>query len=169
MAKKAAFGGILVACALMFSYVEYMIPINIGFPGIKLGLANMVIIVVLYGFGVKYAFAVNIVRIFIASLLFSGIFGMLFALTGGILSLTAMALLSRTDIFGIPGVSITGGVVHNMGQLIVAGVFIANFAVFYYLPVLLISGALTGLLNGILSGIIINRMSPVFLALEIKK
>ena len=159
MAKKAALGGVLTACALIFSYVEYLVPINIGVPGIKLGLANIVIIVALYGLGAKYAFAINITRILIAGMLFSGVFGMLFGLTGGILSLTVMALLVRTNVFGVAGISVAGGVAHNIGQLVAAAFFIANFAVVYYLPVLLLSGVLTGLLIGLLSDILMRRLN----------
>ena len=159
MAKKTALGGVLTACALIFSYVEYLVPISIGVPGIKLGLANAVIIVALYGLGVKYAFAINITRIVIAGLLFSGIFGMLFGLFGGVLSLTVMALLKRAGIFGVTGISVAGGAAHNIGQLAVAAFFIANFAVIYYLPVLLISGVLTGLLIGIIAGALLQRLS----------
>jgi len=163
MAKKTAYCGVLTACALIFSYIEFLVPVNIGFPGIKLGLANAAIIVVLYGVGVKYAFAVNIVRILIAGFLFSGVFGIMFGLSGGVLSLTAMALLKRADIFGITGVSAAGGVAHNIGQLAAAFLFIANFAVLYYLPVLIISGALAGVCVGILSQILVSRLSRFFL------
>ena len=158
MAKKAAYRGVLTACALIFSYIEYLVPVNIGFPGIKLGLANIVIIIALYEMGAKYAFAINMTRIFIAALLFTGLFGMLFGLTGGVLSLAVMSLLRRADIFSVTGVSVAGGVTHNIGQLVAAAVLIANFAVVYYLPVLLISGALTGVFIGMLSRIILRRL-----------
>ena len=161
MAKKAAYGGVMTACALIFSYIEYLAPINIGFPGIKLGLANIVIIIALYWLGVKYAFAINVTRIFIAALLFSGLYGMLFGLTGGILSLSLMALLKRVDIFSVTGVSVVGGLAHNIGQLIAASFLIANFAVVYYLPVLLISGALTGVFIGVLSQIMLRRLGKM--------
>ena len=157
MAKKTALGGVLTACALIFSYVEFLMPVNIGAPGIKLGIANVVVIVALYSLGVKYAFAINITRIVIAGLLFTGIFGMLFGLAGGVISLTVMALLKRTNFFGITGVSAAGGAAHNIGQLAVAALFIANFAVMYYLPVLLISGAVTGFLIGLLSDVLMQR------------
>lgn len=163
VAKKTAYGGVMTACALIFSYVEYLIPINIGFPGIKLGLANIVTVIALYGLGEKYAFAINIMRIFLAALLFTGIFGMMFGLCGGVLSLAAMALLKRTDVFGVTGVSVTGGVVHNMGQFLIAVMFIANFAALYYLPVLILSGAAAGLFIGLLSDIILKRLAAFLL------
>ena len=157
-AGKAAFGGVLTACALIFSYVEHMVPVSIGFPGVKLGIANVVIIVALYAVGAKCAFAVNVIRIFIAAMLFSGMFGMLFGLAGGLLSLFTMTLLKRAGIFSVVGVSIAGGVAHNIGQLLAAAAFIANFAVAYYLPVLLLSGALTGALVGALSHAALSRL-----------
>ena len=138
----------MTACALIFSYVEYLIPINIGVPGVKLGIANVVIIVALYKLGTQYAFAINIVRIVTSALLFSGVFGMLFGLTGGVLSLIVMALMKKLDIFSVTGVGVAGGVTHNMGQLLTAALLIANFTVIYYLPVLLISGALAGFCVG---------------------
>ena len=158
MAKKMAYGGVLTACALIFSYVEYAIPVNIGFPGIKLGLANIVIVVALYGLGIKYAFAINLTRVVVAALLFSGVFGMFFGLAGGLASLCVMAVLKRADRFSVIGVSVAGGAAHNMGQLLAATFLIANFAVLYYLPVLLISGALTGALIGLLSKILLERL-----------
>jgi len=145
----------LTACALIFSYVEYLVPVNIGVPGIKLGLANIVIIVALYKMGIKYAFTINLVRIAISALLFSGVSGLMFGLTGGILSLTAMALLKKLDLFSVVWVSVFGGIVHNMGQLLVAALLLANFAVVYYLPVLLVSGALTGACIGFLARILL--------------
>lgn len=157
MAKKVAFSGVFAACALIFSYVEYMVPINIGVPGIKPGLANIVIIIALYGLGVKYALAINIVRVIMSALLFSGVLGMAFGLTGGILSVIVMAALLKLDIFSIAGISAVGGIIHNMGQLLVAAIVIADFAVFYYFPVLLISGALTGFFVGLLANIVIKR------------
>jgi len=150
-AKKAAYGGVMTACALILSYIEYLLPINIGVPGIKLGLANIVTVVVLFWLGAGYAFAVNTLRIVVAALLFSGVFGMLFGLAGGTLSIAVMVLAKRTGAFSIVGASIAGGVAHNIGQLLVAAAFISNFAVLYYLPVLLTSGALTGLVIGILA------------------
>jgi heptaprenyl diphosphate synthase len=158
MAKKTAIGGVLTACALIFSYVEYLVPVNIGFPGIKLGLANIVIIVALYRLGTTYALIINVTRIFIAALLFSGMMGMLFGLSGGVLSIIIMAQLKRADVFSVVGISIAGGVCHNIGQLLIAWALIANFAVLYYLPVLLFFGAITGLCIGLLSRILIERI-----------
>ena len=163
-AKKTAYGGVLAACALMFSYIEYLMPISIGVPGIKLGLANLVVIVALYWLGVGNAFAVNIVRIVFSSLLFSGLVSMFFGLAGGMLSLFAMALLKRTGAFSVVGVSIAGGAVHNIGQILVAAAFISNFAVFYYLPALLMSGALTGLLIGVLARSALDKITLSFSA-----
>ena len=157
MSKKAAYSGVLTACALIFSYIEYMLPLNIGVPGIKLGLANIVVIVALYVLGAKYAFAINIVRISAAAILFSGLFGMLFGLTGGLLSLVVMTGLKKIGLFSVTGVSVAGGAAHNIGQLLAATFIIANFAVLYYLPILLISGALTGAGVGLLAAIVLKR------------
>jgi len=158
MAKRIALCGVLTSCALIFAYVEYLIPISIGVPGIKLGLANIVVIVALYRLGLAYAFAINVVRIVIASLLFTGALGMMFGLTGGILSLALMAALKKTDAFSVTGISAAGGAVHNLGQLAVAAALIESFAVVFYLPILLVSGVLTGLAVGLAATVVIQRI-----------
>ena len=118
--KKLAFSAMFAALALIFSYVEVLIPIPVPIPGVKLGIANLVIIIALYRMGFKYAFSINCVRILIAGLLFSGVFGMIYSFAGGILSIIVMFLLKKTGWFSMVGVSMAGGVTHNLGQLICA-------------------------------------------------
>ena len=118
--KKLALSAILAALAMILSYVEAMVPMPVPIPGIKLGLANLVILLAIYRLGFKYALAINCIRIFVTGLLFTGAFGILYSLAGGLLSLLVMYLLYRTGIFSMVGVSMAGGVAHNLGQLLTA-------------------------------------------------
>lgn len=156
--EKITYCALLAALGLIFSYIEILVPFNIGIPGVKLGVANLVIIVALYALGSRYAFAINMVRIIIAGLLFSGVFGLLYSMAGALLSFAAMIAAKRTGIFSVTGVSICGGVFHNLGQIIVATVVIGNLKVFAYLPVLIISGVITGTIIGIVAALILRRL-----------
>ena len=149
------------ALALIFSYVEVLIPIPVPVPGIKLGLANLVIIIAIYRMGFKYAFTINMVRIVAAGLLFSGVFGMIYSLAGGILSIVVMYLLYRTGLFSMVGVSMAGGVCHNLGQLLTACLLLQNTGILSYFSVLLFSGLISGILIGILAYVIEKRL-PAF-------
>ena len=106
--------GLLAALALIFSYVEALVPFNAGVPGIKLGLANLVPLIILYRLDARYAFAANLIRVFLAGLLFSGIFAALYSLAGSVTSFLVMYLLKKTNLFSMIGVSTAGGVFHNI-------------------------------------------------------
>ena len=155
---RVAVFGVFTALALIFSYVELLIPINFGIPGAKLGLANLVIIIVLYKSDWKEALLLSVVRIVLAGFLFGNLFGILYSLAGGILSLAVMVLLKRSGAFSIIGVSMAGGVSHNVGQLIMAMLVVETYAVGYYLPVLLIAGLITGTLIGIAGREMLKRL-----------
>ena len=146
--SKLATAAMLSCLALIFSYIEFLIPIDLGMPGIKLGLANLLIIIALYGLKWKYALAINIVRIILSGLLFSGVFGVIYSLAGGLLSFLVMAVLKRSGKFSIVGVSMAGGAFHNLGQIIIAALLVSNAKIFYYFPVLLFSGIATGIIIG---------------------
>lgn len=156
--KTIATTSMFATLALIFSYIEAILPFSLGIPGVKLGLANFVIIVALYKMNFKYAFFINLIRITISGLLFSGVFGMFYSLSGGLLSLLIMYLLKRTQMFSMVGVSMAGGVAHNLGQLLTASLIVSNFKMFFYFPVLMFSGLLTGILIGILSYIISDKI-----------
>ncbi|MBQ5441306.1 MAG: Gx transporter family protein [Firmicutes bacterium] len=156
--KVVAISAMFAALALIFSYVEVLIPIPLPIPGIKLGIANLVIIIAIYRLGLKHALTINLVRIVAAGLLFSGVFGMIYSLAGGILSTVGMYLLYRTDRFSMVGVSMAGGVLHNLGQLLTACVLLSNTALMSYFAVLLFSGMITGILIGLLSYVIEKRL-----------
>lgn len=146
----------MAALALIFSYVEAIIPYSPGVPGIKLGIANIVTVIALYKFGPKDAAAVSIIRIVIAGLLFNGLFGMLYSLAGAIVSLIGMILLKKTDLFSVVGVSMAAGVLHNLGQLLMASALIADLRIFFYFPVLLFSGIAAGIFVGIVSAYVLR-------------
>ena len=156
--KKLTRTALLAALALIFSYIEVLIPFSPAIPGIKLGIANLVVIVALYHMGLKYAITINVVRIFIAGLLFSGVFGIIYSLAGAILSMTVMVLLKKTGLFSVAGVSMAGGVAHNLGQILAAAFLVSNLSIFIYFPVLIFSGLISGALIGIVAYIILERL-----------
>lgn len=152
MARKVSYCAMLVALAMIFSYVEVLIPINQGIPGIKLGIANLVTVTGLYFLNPGEVLLIAVVRIVLVSFLFGNGMSLIYSLAGGLLSFAVMLLLKRAKIFSIPGVSMAGGIAHNAGQLLVAAFVVKNIKLFYYFPVLLIAGTLTGALIGMLAG-----------------
>ena len=158
MKQKTAYMGMFLALALILSYVEALIPFHFGLPGIKLGLANLITVVMLYCVGTKEAFLISVLRIVLSGFLFGNPFSIFYSLSGGILSFFAMFLLKKTQKLHVVSVSVTGGIFHNIGQLAVAAAVVWNYNLFYYMPVLLIAGFLTGLLIGILAQEMIVRM-----------
>lgn len=162
-AKKIASLSLLIALALIFSYVEAIIPYNPGIPGVKLGVANIVTIIALYTYGNKDAFIVNIVRVFIAGLLFNGIFGACYAMAGAMVSLIGMIILKKTKLFSVVGVSMACGVLHNLGQLLVAAFLISDLKIFFYFPVLMFSGIIAGIAVGIASTVVLARLNKTVL------
>lgn len=156
--KKITIVALMAALALIFSYIEVLIPFSVGVPGIKLGIANLVIIVSLYYLGAGYAFIVNVVRILIAGVLFNGLFGAVYSLAGALVSFAVMVLLKRTKIFSVTGVSMAGGVAHNLGQILVAAFLVSNIKVFAYFPVLIISGVISGAVIGVLAYLILRKL-----------
>ncbi len=140
----------MIALALALSYTERFIPLQlvIPLPGIKLGLANIVTLVVLYRMRPKYAFAVLIPRCVLGALFGGGITGLLFSLTGGVLALLTMAVSKKTGWFSVYGVSILGAAAHNIGQILASMVLMHSVYIGAYLPWLLIAAVVTGLLTG---------------------
>lgn len=159
MTKKVAYMGMLVALAFIFSYIESLIPITVGIPGIKLGLANMVIIVTLYTMGTGPAFVLSLVRIVLTGFTFGNLAMMMYSLGGGMLSLLIMVIARKMKLFSVTGVSVLGAVFHNIGQILVAAIVVENSSLFYYLPVLLVSGVFFGVVIGMVGAILIKRLS----------
>ncbi len=158
---KIAIYGLLVALAFILSYIESLFPLAIGIPGIKLGLANLVVIVAIYKLGVKEAFTLSIIRIILVGFTFGSPSSMMFSLVGGLLSWLLMVIFQKSKLFSMVGVSIIGGIAHNIGQIIVSILVLENINIIYYLPFLLVSGVITGGLIGILAAIIIKRLKSM--------
>lgn len=147
-----------LALALVAGYLETLVPINLGIPGVKLGLANIVNMILLYTAGFPAAMAIAMARVLLSGLLFGNGFAIVYSGAGALLSMLAMAVLKKTGRFSATGVSIAGGVFHNLGQILVAMVVLETGALLYYLPVLIISGLAAGLLIGLVSGMLIRRL-----------
>lgn len=156
--KKIAYMGLFAAIAIIFGYVESLVPFFAGIPGIKLGLANLSVLFILETYTWKEAALVSMVRILVIGFMFGNMFSILYSMAGAALSLTVMTLMKRFSGFSILGVSVAGGVSHNIGQLIIAALIVENTSLFYYAPVLLISGVITGILIGILTGEVTKRI-----------
>lgn len=156
--KKTAYLGLFAAIAIIFGYVESLIPFFAGIPGMKLGLANLAVLFILEKYSWKEAALVSTVRILVIGFLFGNMFSILYSLAGAALSLTVMTLMKKFSGFSILGISVAGGVSHNIGQLIVASLIVENTSLLYYAPALLISGVVTGLLIGLLTGEITKRI-----------
>jgi len=154
--KTLATSAVLTSVALIFSYVEVLVPISIGIPGIKLGLANIVVVMALYTLGQKYAAIINLVRIALSALMFGNAYSIVYALSGGLLSFVVMLLLknlkkSGTPLFSLVGVSMAGGVFHNFGQLLASAVVLQTVKIMYYFPVLTVAGMITGIITGFIA------------------
>lgn len=158
MRNKVAYLGVLLALALICSYVESLIPFYFGIPGVKLGLTNIVVVLMLYCVGTKEALTISVLRILLAGFMFGNMFSILYSLAGGLLSFLVMYLLKRINRLGILPVSVSGGMFHNVGQLVVAAFVVENYNIFYYMPILLIAGVVTGLLIGIAAQEMILRI-----------
>ena len=152
--KRTVELGFLLAVALILSYVESLIPFTFGIPGIKLGLPNLIVILLLYSAklpvrGAREALLVNGLRIILSGFLFGSMYSILYALAGAVFSFTVMVSARRCRCFSMIGVSVLGGVFHNIGQTLVAMFVVETFAVLYYLPILIVAGVVTGAVLGL--------------------
>ena len=156
--KRDAYYGLCIALAFVLSYLESLLPVFTGVPGVKLGLTNLVVLVALYRLKVYDALFINVVRIILVGLTFGNGYSFLYSLAGGIFSFVVMVILYRSKKFGSVGVSVSGGVAHNFAQIAVARLIMETHALLFYLPVLILSGTMAGVLVGILSGQIVKRL-----------
>ena len=161
MKNKVAVFGVFTSLALILSYVELLIPINFGIPGMKLGLANLLVVILLYKGCPRDALLLSVIRILLSGLIFGNMFSIFYSLGGGLLSLAVMVFLKKTGQFTVAGISIGGGASHNVGQLLVAMFVVQTYQVGYYLPVLLIAGVITGAVIGILSAEVLKRSQSI--------
>lgn len=156
--KRLAFMGLLTALGLIIGYIEFLIPIPLGIPGVKPGFANIVIVWALYSLGPWEALMINGMRIFLSGFLFGNFSMILYSLAGAAVSFLCMCLAKKSGLFSMTGVSMIGGVMHNMGQLLVAMAVLETVSLVYYGPVLLAAGVITGLLIGIVTGEVKKRL-----------
>ncbi len=157
-AHMAALYGMMIALAFVLSFIETLIPVSLGIPGVKLGLANLVTMTGLFTVGISGTVVISLLRIILAGLTFGNMFSMLYSLGGWALSLLLMVIARKRNWFGISGISILGGVGHNIGQICVAALVVQQAGVFFYLPMLLLAGTGAGLVIGILGSMIIERI-----------
>lgn len=150
--------GLLTALGLIIGYIEFLIPIPLGIPGVKPGFANIVIVWALYSLGPWEALMINGIRIFLSGFLFGNFSMILYSLAGAAVSFLCMCLAKKSGLFSMTGVSMIGGVMHNMGQLLVAMAVLETVSLVYYGPVLLAAGVITGLLIGIVTGEVKKRI-----------
>lgn len=149
----------LVALGLILSYVESLFPVFIAIPGVKLGLANTVSVFALYMLGIPYAITVSLLRVVLSSLLFGSTLSLLYSLVGAVMSILTMIVAKRVLRFSSVGVSALGGVFHNLGQTLAAAAVLENLGVFFYFPVLIVSGVVSGVVIGTAAGMLVGRLS----------
>ncbi len=156
--RSIALLGICAAIAMVLSYLESLIPLSFAVPGIKLGLANIAVVFMLYKLGAKEAVLVSLIRIVWMAILFGNVMTLAYSVAGAVLSLTAMILLKRSERFSTVGVSVIGGILHNTGQILVAMLIMETAQIVYYLPILCVSGIAAGVAVGIVSAILVKRV-----------
>ena len=160
--NKITFLGIMLSLSLILSYVDSLIPLSTYVPGMKIGLANIITMYVLFNYRVRDAFIIMLLRVLISGLLFSGINSIIFGLTGGVLCIIFMTVSKKTRLFSVIGVSVIGSLSHNLGQVLAAFIIMDNINVMYYFPFLLITGLFTGAVIGYISGILIRRFEKIW-------
>lgn len=157
--KRLTFLSMCVAIALILGYLESLIPLFSGIPGIKLGLSNIVIVWILYTYNFKDALLVNIVRVILNAILFGNVYSFIFSIAGAFISLCTMHTFNKMN-FHIYSVSMMGGVFHNVGQMLMA-ILLTSSQMIYHLPVLLITGMICGTLNGIISKLLLKHLDII--------
>lgn len=158
--RKIARMGLLIALAMILSYIESRIPAFVAVPGMKMGLANIVIVFALYTLGFREALLVSVLRVLLSALLFGSVLSLAYSAAGAFLSLFGMVLLKKSHLFGTVAVSVSGAVLHNLGQILMACLVLETSTVAYYIPFLIISGVVTGIVIGLAAAVVINRLDP---------
>ena len=160
--KKITFLALFASLALLLSYVEMLLPpIFTSVPGVKMGLPNIVIILILYRFGIKEAAIISFVRLVIVTMLFGSIMMFWYSLAGAVLSLTVMGILKKLDFMSTVGVSVAGAIMHNVGQTIVAVFLMQTPKIMYYLAVLSITGTVAGVFIGLCGALMHKRLEKI--------
>lgn len=156
--KKLTMLALSITLAMILSFIESQIPAFVAVPGVKIGLANIAVVFVLYKFGWKEAILVSLIRVFLVTLLFGNLNVFFYSIAGAVLSIAGMIILKKSDKFSTYAISVAGGVLHNIGQIGMASILLETSVIKYYLPALLLSGTIAGIVVGIVSAIIINRI-----------
>lgn len=156
--RRIAEAGILTAAAFILSYLEAILPFSLGIPGVKLGLSHLVTVFALYRLPPWETVSVTLVRVLLAAFLFGNGASLAYSLAGAILSLTVMLILRRLPLFSPTGVSIAGGIAHNIGQLACAAFLMSTVRLGWYLPVLLAAGCVCGAVIGGVGAVLIGRV-----------
>ena len=157
-AKRLSLYGMLLAAAMILSYVESLLPISFGVWGVKIGLPNIVIVFALYRFSVRGAWVISLLRVFLVSLLFGNLFSFAFSIAGAVFSLALMSLLFKTKWLSVAGLSIAGAVMHNVGQIAAAVWVLGTGVIAFYLPVLCVSGVIAGIFVGLAAAAVLKRV-----------
>ena len=156
--KQIARYALLIALAMVLSWLESMVPVSTVVPGVKLGLTNLVVIFAMYRMSVRDAAVISLIRVVLVSMTFGNAYSFAYSLTGAVLSMIIMVLLQKTGKFSMLGVSVAGGVCHNIGQVMVAMVVLETVGLVWYLPALLISGTVAGICIGTVGAIVTKRI-----------
>lgn len=156
--RKVVHMGMLIALAMVLSFIESQIPAFIAVPGMKLGLANIAVVFALYSLGFREALGVSLIRVVLSAILFGSVLSGLYSAAGAILSLLGMALLKKSGFFGTVGVSVSGAVLHNLGQIGIACFILKTQALVYYLPFLILSAVVAGIVIGIIAAVLVERL-----------
>lgn len=161
-AQKTAFLALLCAIAIIFSYVESLIPVSIvPIPGFKLGFSNIVILQSIYLFGLKDSLIINTTKAAVVALLFSSITSFMFSIAGGTAAVITMYFVCKSKLFSIYSVGVSGAVLHNIGQVVVAYFILGSEVVFAYLPYLLLCSLVCGIFISLICGLIMKRIKVV--------
>lgn len=156
--KKVALSAILLALSMIFSYIEVLIPFGLAIPGVKLGLANLIVVSGIFFLKGKEVFLISVMRIVLVAVLFGNVMTLAYSLAGGIISFLVMFALKHVKGFSVIGISVAGGVSHNVGQILVAICILSSPKLLFYLPILMIAGVITGMMIGIVA----KRVMKVF-------
>lgn len=156
--KRLAIAGMLTAVMFIIGYIESLLPPFFSVPGIKPGFANIPVMIAIFILDVRMAAAMSSARILLSGITFTGMFACIYSFAGAVLSITVMVILKKTGKFSVTGISIAGGAAHNIGQILVASVFVGK-GVWYYLPVLIVSGTVAGFITGMVSAVLIKMFS----------
>lgn len=156
--QKIARYALLTALAMVLSWLESMVPVTAAVPGVKLGLTNLVVIFALYRMSLRDAAVISGIRVLLVSMTFGNAYSFAYSLAGASLSLAVMALLKKTGKLSMLGVSVAGGVCHNVGQILVAMAVLETTGLAYYLPVLMVSGVVAGICIGVVGAVVTKRI-----------